>query len=209
MALKIGIHSRKGGVGKSTSAYGLALAGATRSTRFAGCPIVVVDTDRRAASAEWLSDQPCPNVEVYEAATERLLTRFASADLAPNALVIIDTPNSTDSPSLVRIADQISDYVLIPARVGGLELSALSESIQEVMASGKQYGIVLTATITGSSSLRSLMSQLDRLNLNLLGVIPHRVAVQDANLSPFPLSSLLAYEAVLDRIVTDLEKVAR
>lgn len=208
MTLKIGIHSRKGGVGKSTTAVGLALAAATRSTRFAGCPIVVVDTDRRAASAEWLSDQPCPNVEVYEAATERLLTRFASAELDPDALVIIDTPNSTDSPSLVRIADEMSHYVLVPARVGGLELSALSESIQEVMISGKQYGIVLTATITGSSSLKSMVSQLDRLSLNLLGVISHRVAVQDANLSPFPLSSLLAYEAVLERLTIDLEMVA-
>lgn len=51
----ITVISRKGGVGKSTSAVGLSIAAATRSPRHIKRPVVLIDCDRRASAAEWLS----------------------------------------------------------------------------------------------------------------------------------------------------------
>ncbi len=202
MATVLTVASRKGGVGKTTTAVGLAIA-ATRSPRHAGRPVLLVDTDRRASASEWLSDQPVAGIEVLEAPTDRLLGRFAEAEFDDDALVIVDTPNASDNPVLVAKAIGMADWIVIPARVGGLELSALAETIEDVTTAGKTYGVLLVATIAGSSSLVATVEQLERRGIPYLGRLPHRVGIQQAGFAPFNPTALACYASVLDRIFNE------
>lgn len=137
---------------------------------------------------------------MLESPTERMLERVAATEFDKSSLLVIDTPNSSDNPSLAAIALRMSSFAIVLSRVGGLELSGLSESIHDVQMANRPYGVVLSATITGSRSLAATKEQLVRLNIPLLGNIKHTVALAAAGLTPFPMTSLLAYEDVLAKI---------
>jgi hypothetical protein len=79
------VSNIKGGVGKTTTAVYLSAAAVARGYD----PVVLVDADRQASSAQWLEDRPVEGVTVVEAPSERTMTRALSRN---DGLVIVDTP---------------------------------------------------------------------------------------------------------------------
>jgi cellulose biosynthesis protein BcsQ len=69
--MNVVVSNVKGGVGKTTTAVYLAAAAVARGHD----PVVLIDADRQASSAEWLEERPVEGVTFFEAPSERTLTR--------------------------------------------------------------------------------------------------------------------------------------
>src|SRR2546421_1798660 len=110
--MNIVVTNLKGGVGKTTTAVYLAAVAATRGHD----PVVLIDADRQASSAEWLEERPIDGVEVVEAPSERMLIRAMGRH---GGTAIIDTPPGDER--LVQSAIKEADAVIIPTRAGGVE----------------------------------------------------------------------------------------
>ena len=65
--MNIVVTNLKGGVGKTTTAVYLSAAAAARGYD----PVLLIDADRQASSAEWLEERPIEGVTVVEAPSER------------------------------------------------------------------------------------------------------------------------------------------
>src|SRR3954452_1753875 len=97
----------KGGVGKSTTSVYLSAAAVARGYD----PVLLIDADRQASSAEWLEERPIEGVTVVEAPSERTLTRAMSKHEGTG---VVDTPPGDER--LVQAAIAAADAVVIPTR---------------------------------------------------------------------------------------------
>src|SRR6476646_6686844 len=100
--MNIVVTNLKGGVGKTTTAVYLSAAAVARGYD----PVVLIDADRQASSAEWLEERPVEGVEVVEAPSERTLTREMNRD---GGLRVVDTPPGDER--LVQSAINSADAV--------------------------------------------------------------------------------------------------
>ena len=113
--MNVVVSNVKGGVGKTTTSVYLAVAAVERGHD----PVLLIDTDRQASSAEWLEERPVEGVTVVEAPSERTLRRAMSRH---HGLGIIDTPPGDER--LLQSAAKLADAVVIPTRAGGVEFFA-------------------------------------------------------------------------------------
>src|SRR5437868_11138784 len=112
--MNIVVSNVKGGVGKSTTAVYLSAAAVEAGYD----PVLLVDSDRQASSAEWLEERPIEGVDVLEAPSERTLKRAMARE---EGLRVVDTPPGDER--LVQAAVDAADAVVIPTRAGGVEFS--------------------------------------------------------------------------------------
>lgn len=138
----LSIVSEKGGVGKTTVAVHLAVAG-----RLAGVDSAIVDLDPQASAADWSDARgEAPEaVTIPPSRLEKLLV-----DLSKNGadLVIIDTPREANNAGY--IAATFSDCVLIPFRRGGFDFRALKRTLDLCRLSGKTPHILLNGMRIGA-----------------------------------------------------------
>src|SRR5438132_2969689 len=109
--MNVVVANVKGGVGKTTTAVYLSAAAVARGYD----PVLLIDADRQASSAEWLEERPIEGVTVVEAPSERTLTRSMTRH---DGTAIVDTPPGDER--LVQAAINSADAVLIPTRAGGV-----------------------------------------------------------------------------------------
>ena len=83
--MNIVVSNVKGGVGKTTTSVYLAAAAAKRGYD----PVLLVDADRQASSAEWLEQRPVEGVDLVEAPSERTVARAMERH---DGLAVVDTP---------------------------------------------------------------------------------------------------------------------
>jgi len=83
--MNVVVSNLKGGVGKTTTALYLSAAAAAAGYD----PVLLVDADRQASSAEWLEERPIEGVTIVEAPSERTLTRAMNNH---DGVAIVDTP---------------------------------------------------------------------------------------------------------------------
>jgi chromosome partitioning protein len=102
--MNIVVTNLKGGVGKTTAAVYLSAVAVERGYD----PVLLVDADRQASSAEWLEERPIEGVTVVEAPSERTLTRAMSRH---EGMGIVDTPPGDER--LVQSAINAADAVII------------------------------------------------------------------------------------------------
>ena len=97
---------------------------------------------------------------------------------------IIDTTPGHEG--LVRTSLELADVVVIPTRVGGVEVGRVQTTIATV-PSGTPFGLVIASARTWTRDFRETVAAWNEVGVKILGVIPERVSIAsgpDAGLNP-------------------------
>ncbi|MEQ7127397.1 ParA family protein [Actinopolymorpha sp. B11F2] len=183
----------KGGVGKTTTSVYLA-ALATTNRRAA----ILVDADPQASAAEWIehaADERFERITVVEAPTDRLLTR-ALNKAEPDDVVIVDTPPAHER--LTAKAVGRADVVVVPTRVGGIEMPRV-EALMEIVPNGTPAGLVICSARTFTRSYRDALDVWSEAKVPVWGTAPERVAITAGPTGPLSFDGLEAYRKVWRR----------
>jgi len=183
------VSNIKGGVGKTTTSVYLAAAAVERGHD----PVVLVDADRQASSAEWLEERPFEGVTVIEAPSERTMKRALSRD---GGVVVVDTPPGDER--LMQSAVGSADAVVIPTRAGGVEFSPVLSTL-ELIPARTPRGVVITAARLGTKDLDEAISWWRSQSVPIWGVIPERVGIAAGPEARLYREGLNEYDAVLRR----------
>ncbi len=183
------VSNIKGGVGKTTTSVYLAAAAVERGHE----PVLLVDADRQASSAEWLEERPVEGVSVIEAPSERTLTRAMGRN---GGLVIVDTPPGDQR--LLQSAVASADAVVIPTRAGGVEFSPVLATI-ELIPARTPRGVVICAARLGTNDLQDAINWWRSQSIPIWGVIPERVGIAAGPDARLFREGLNEYDVVLRR----------
>ena len=187
--MNVVVTNLKGGVGKTTSAVYLAAVAVSKGYD----PVVLIDADRQASSAEWLEERPCEGVTVVEAPSERTLARAMSRH---DGLAIVDTPPGDER--LVQSAINSADAVVIPTRAGGVEYPRVVVTL-EMIPAGTPRGIIIAAARLGTNDLEETIAWWKGENVPVWGVIPERVGIAAGPEARLYRDGLHEYDAILRR----------
>jgi len=165
--MNVVVANVKGGVGKTTTAVYLSAAAVETGYE----PVLLIDADRQASSAEWLEESPVEGVTVVEAPSERTLTRAMTGG---EGLGVVDTPPGDER--LVRSAIGQADAVVIPTRAGGVEFSRVLVTL-EMIPSRTPRGIVICAARLGTNDLDEAIAWWKTERVPIWGLIPERVGI--------------------------------
>jgi chromosome partitioning protein len=189
--MNIVVTNLKGGVGKTTTAVYLSAVAAARGYD----PVLLIDADRQASSAEWLEERPIDDVTVVEAPSERTLTRAMSRH---EGMGIVDTPPGDER--LVQSAINAADAVVIPTRAGGVEYPRVAATL-EMIPAGTPSGIVISAARLGTNDLEEAIAWWKGEKVSIWGVIPERVGIAAGPDARLYRQGLEEYDAVLRRVL--------
>ena len=171
----VSIVNVKGGVGKTTTAvYLAAVAGMHEEC-------LLIDADPQGSATEWLSERPIPGVDVVGAPSVKALERAISK--ASGGTVIIDTPPGHEG--LVRASLELADVVVIPTRVGGIEVARAQTTIA-MITNGVPFGLVVASARPWTRDFRESVAAWNEVGARVLGMVPERVSIAsgpDAGLS--------------------------
>ncbi len=190
------IANVKGGVGKTTTAVYLSAVSALHR------PTILVDSDPQGSAAEWLDEQPIEGASVVSAPSVKALQSVA--DKALSKTVIVDSPPGHEG--LVRAALELADVVIIPTRVGGVEVARVQTTIA-MIPNGTPFGLVIVSARKWTRDFRETVAAWSEVGVKVLGAIPERVSIAsgpDAGLHP---DGLEAYGFVW-MALEDLRKAA-
>jgi chromosome partitioning protein len=183
------VTNLKGGVGKTTTAVYLAAVAASKGHD----PVLLIDADRQASSAEWLEERPIEGVEVVEAPSERTLIRAMGRH---DGVAVIDTPPGDER--LVQAAINEADAVIIPTRAGGVEYPRVVVTLS-MIPSRTPRGIVIAAARLGTNDLEETIAWWKGEDVPVWGVVPERVGIAAGPEARLYRDGLDEYDAVLRR----------
>lgn len=187
--MNIVVSNVKGGVGKSTTTVYLAAAALARGYD----PVVLIDADRQASSAEWLEERPVEGITIVEAPSERTLTRAMGRH---DGLAVVDTPPGDER--LLQSASAAADAVVIPTRAGGVEISPVVRTLDMIPARTPR-GVVICAARLGTNDLEETIAWWKSEKVPIWGVIPERVGIAAGPEARLFREGLAEYDAVLRR----------
>lgn len=189
--MNIVVSNVKGGVGKTTTAVYLAAAAVERGY----VPVVLVDSDRQASSAEWLEERPVEGVELAEAPSERTVARAMERH---DGLAVVDTPPGEER--IVRAAIERADAVVVPTRAGGVEFSRVVATV-EMVPSKTPYGVVVCAARLGTNDLAQTLAWWESEHVPIWGIVPERVAIASGPEARLSREAIEVYDEILRRAV--------
>jgi chromosome partitioning protein len=187
--VNIVVSNLKGGVGKTTTAVYLAAAAVARGHQ----PVVLIDADRQATSAEWLEERELDGVTIVEAPSERTLARAMNSH---DGLGIIDTPPGDER--LVQAALAAADAVAIPTRAGGVEFSRVTATL-ELIPARTPRGVVICSARLGTNDLDETIAWWKSEQVAIWGVVPERVGIAAGPEARLYREGLYEYDKVLRR----------
>lgn len=183
------VSNVKGGVGKTTTTVYLAAAAVERGHD----PVLLVDADRQASSAEWLESRPVEGVELVEAPSERTVVRAMEGH---EGLGLVDTPPGDER--IVRAAIERADAIVIPTRAGGVEFSRVVATL-DMVPSGTPVGVVVCAARLGTHDLDQTIEWWEGQRVAVWGVVPERVSIAAGPEGRLSREGLDLYAEVLSR----------
>jgi chromosome partitioning protein len=186
------VSNVKGGVGKTTTSVYLSAVAVARGYD----PVVLVDADRQASSAEWYEERPIEGVSIVEAPSERTLKRAMSNH---GGLAIVDTPPGDER--LLQSAIGSADAVVIPTRAGGVELSPVLLTLELIPARTRR-GVVICAARLGTNDLEETIAWWRAQKVSIWGVIPERVGIAAGPEARLYRDGLDEYGTVLGRALS-------
>jgi chromosome partitioning protein len=185
--MNIVVSNLKGGVGKSTTAVYLAAAAASRGYD----PVLLIDADRQASTAEWFEQRPMDGVTLIEAPSERTVSRAMARN---EGLGVIDTPPGDQR--IVEAALAAADAVVVPTRAGGVEISRVLVTL-EMISDETPRGLVICAARLGTNDLIETLAWWKEQKVPVWGVIPERVGIAAGPEARLFREGLEEYDAVL------------
>jgi ATPases involved in chromosome partitioning len=192
--MNIVVTNLKGGVGKTTTAVYLSAVAVARGYD----PVLLIDADRQASSAEWLEERPIEGVTVIEAPSERTLTRAMSRD---EGLGIVDTAPGDER--IVQSAVNSADAVVIPTRAGGVEFARVAATLEMIPARTPR-GVVICSARLGTNDLDETIAWWKTEKVAIWGVIPERVGIAAGPEARLYREGIAEYDAVLRRVLRRL-----
>jgi chromosome partitioning protein len=189
--MNVVVSNVKGGVGKTTTSVYLAAAAVARGYD----PVLLIDADRQASSAEWLEERPVEGVTIVEAPSERTLARAMSRH---DGLGIVDTPPGDER--LLQAAASSTDAVVIPTRAGGVEFSPVLVTL-ELIPARTPRGVVICAARLGTNDLEETIAWWRAQKVPIWGVIPERVGIAAGPEARLYREGRKAYDAVLRHVL--------
>ena len=192
--MNIVVTNLKGGVGKTTTAVYLSAVAVARGYD----PVLLIDADRQASSAEWLEERLIEGVTVVEAPSERTLTRAMSRH---EGVGIVDTPPGDER--LVQSAVNSADAVIIPTRAGGVEFARVVATLEMIPARTPR-GVVIAAARLGTNDLEEAIAWWKAEKVAIWGVIPERVGIASGPEARLYREGIAEYDAVLRRVLRRL-----
>jgi chromosome partitioning protein len=187
--MNIVVSNVKGGVGKTTSSVYLAAAAVERGLE----PVVLVDSDPHASSAEWLEARPLEGVELVEAPSERTVARAMAGS---EGVTVVDTPPGDER--IVRAALERADAVVVPTRAGGVEFSRVVATL-DMVPGRTPCGVVVCAARLGTNDLVQTIEWWEGQQIPIWGVVPERVAIAAGPESRLAREGVDLYRGVLRR----------
>jgi chromosome partitioning protein len=134
----IAFLSQKGGSGKTTLAFHIAVA-----AQGAGERVVLIDSDPQSSASAWAQARKEEHPTVQKSNASGLAKLLEKARSEDRTLAVIDTPPHA-APGVDLIA-QAADFLVIPCRPSVLDLAAITSSVHLARASGKPAVFVLNA----------------------------------------------------------------
>ncbi len=141
----LAIVSQKGGTGKSTLAFSLAVAAEQQGVRTS-----IIDMDPQGTTKKWYGRREADGgPEVNALTATQLEPAMPLLRKQGIQLVIIDTPGA-DTPG-VTAAIQVADLCLIPARPSVADIEASAPTVSAIHRLGKPFSYVLNQCPPGRS----------------------------------------------------------
>jgi chromosome partitioning protein len=189
--MNIVVTNLKGGVGKTTTAVYLSAVAVDAGYD----PVLLIDADRQASSAEWLEERPIDGVDVVEAPSERTLTKAMGRH---DGMGLVDTPPGDER--LVQSAINAADAVVIPTRAGGVEFARVAVTLG-VVPSKTPRGVVISAARLGTNDLEETIAWWRAEKVPVWGVIPERVGIAAGPEARLYRDGLDEYARILRRVL--------
>jgi chromosome partitioning protein len=189
--MNIVVTNLKGGVGKTTTVVYLSAVAVDKGYD----PVMLIDADRQASSAEWLEERPIEGVTVVEAPSERTLVRAMTRH---EGIGLVDTPPGDER--LVQSAINAADAVVIPTRAGGVEFARVAVTLG-MIPSGTPRGVLIASARLGTNDLEETIAWWRAEKVPIWGVIPERVGIAAGPEARLFRQGLDEYSAVLRRVL--------
>jgi chromosome partitioning protein len=189
--MNIVVTNLKGGVGKTTTAVYLSAVAVDAGYD----PVLLIDADRQASSAEWLEERPIDGVDVVEAPSERMLAKAMGRH---DGMGRVDTPPGDER--LVQSAINAADAVVIPTRAGGVEFARVAMTLGMIPAKTPR-GVVISAARLGTNDLEETIAWWRAEKVPVWGVIPERVGIAAGPEARLYRDGLDEYARILRRVL--------
>jgi chromosome partitioning protein len=157
--------------------------------------VTLVDADQQASAADWLEtseDENLSGIELAEAPTERLLAK-ALAKIDPDDVAVVDTPPGHER--LLAKALEFADVVVVPTRVGGVEVPRV-QVVLDLVPPKTPVGLVISSARTYTRDYLDAVAEWEEADVRVWGSVPERVAIAAGPRDWLSLDGFEAYQAV-------------